>query len=55
MVKSRGSNVNLIREVVSWRDHFERLNNHEVNTTKKLKIIYPHQAINCLLLPLYDR
>jgi len=54
ILKSRDSNVQLIREVVSWRDDLEKLSGQEVNGGKKLKIIYPHQAVNCLLLPLHD-
>lgn len=53
ILKSRDNNVNLIREVLSWRDDLEKLNSYDVSG-KKMKIIYPHQAINCLLLPLYD-
>lgn len=52
IIRVRTNTVLLIELVSEWREGLE--SNAKLEQRRKVKAIYPHQAINCLLMPLYD-
>lgn len=52
IIRVRTNTVLLIELVSDWREGLE--SNSKLEQRRKIKAIYPHQAINCLLMPLYD-
>ena len=54
IIKMRENSVKLYSSVTLWRNYLEGLSKGEGSYVRKIKIIYPHQAINCLLLLFYD-
>lgn len=54
IILSRNNSVKLIDEIVAWRSYLEGLAKGDASYLKKMKIIYPYKAVNCLLLLFYD-
>lgn len=53
-MKMRTNSTSLIASVEEWKHYLEDNSKNDGIVTKKIKIIYPHQAVNCLLLLFYD-
>lgn len=51
IIRIRTNTAQLVELVIGWREDLEKNANEGV---RKVKAIYPHQAINCLLMTLYD-
>jgi hypothetical protein len=52
IIRIRTNTVLLIELVSDWRESLD--SNAKLDQKRRVKAIYPHQAINCLLMPLYD-
>lgn len=51
IIRVRTNTTQLVELVQEWRKDLEQLSSEN---GKRVAAIYPHQAINCLLMPLYD-